>query len=87
MTVFTNEASEFQRELFLQAKGPAIDAADRFAEMAVGELGLVKIDIDGISREPVRGTGADQMWRRFWWQKEVGKSRKVVGPLIRKAMQ
>ncbi|KAL8827541.1 MAG: hypothetical protein Q9191_003119 [Dirinaria sp. TL-2023a] len=87
MTVFTNEAGEFQRELFLQAKGPSVDAADRFAEMAVGELGLVKIDIDGIPRDVAQGTGADQMWRRVWWQKELGKSRKVVGPLIRKAMQ
>lgn len=87
MTVFTNDAREFQRELFLQAKGPTIDAANRFAEMAVGELGLITIDIEGITKEPVRGTGADQLWRKVWRQKEVGKSRKQVGPLIRKAMQ
>ena len=87
MTAFTNEASEFHRELFLQAHGPTIDAANRFAEIAVGELGLVAIDIEGIAKEPVRGTGDDQVWRRVWRQEEVGKSRKQVGPLIRKAMQ
>ena len=87
MTAFTNEANEFRRELFLQAKGSAIDACEKFAEIAAGELGLEPVDIEGVTKEIEQSLGAEQVWRRVWRQEEVGKSRKQVGPLIRKAMR
>ncbi|MBE3110489.1 MAG: hypothetical protein IMZ46_08255, partial [Acidobacteria bacterium] len=58
----------------------AVKIARRFADGAVGELGLVEfgggvLDLDG-----------EGQWRRAWRQTSLKQSRKQIAPLIRKAM-
>lgn len=86
MTTSTSTGGQFQRQLFLQAYGPAMDAAKRFGQDAAAELGLEKLNVEGIPEEGLV-TQDKACYRRVWQQKEVGKSRKQVSPLIRQAMQ
>ncbi|KAI9880908.1 MAG: Exopolyphosphatase [Pleopsidium flavum] len=82
MTASTNQNGHFQRELFLWAlDASSIPAAQKFAETANTELGLEEQMALGIQER-----SAD-MWRRLWVQKEVGKSRKQVAPLLRDSMK
>ena len=87
MTATTSLEGEFRRELLLQTNSHATDAANRFVGIATGELGLERINVDYIVQGTVQSKRYGHMWRRVWLQTETGKSRKQVGPLIRKAMR
>ena len=79
MTTSTTSEGQFQRQLFLQAKEPAIEAAELFGHEAAAELGLESLNIEGIPEEKAS-------YRRVWQLEDVSKSRKQVSPLIRQAM-
>ena len=85
MTTFTSSDGSFQRELLLQSTDRGMTAAQRFEKQASVDLGLEHQAVQGsrASDHPVDGL----VWRRVWSQKDVGKSRKQVAPLLRKAMQ
>ena len=74
-----------QRQIFLQAEGPAIEAAKRFAVDAADELGLVDLSLDGITVE-TSATHHAGCFRKVWQQERVDKSRKQIAPLLRRAM-
>ena len=75
-----------QRQIFLQAEGPAIEAAKRFAADAADELGLEHLSLDGIPKETSDSHHAG-CFRRVWQQQRVDKSRKQIAPLLRQAMR
>ena len=74
-----------QRQIFLQAQGPAIKAAKLFAVDAAEELGLVDLSLDGIPVE-TSATHHAGCFRKVWQQERVDKSRKQIAPLLRQAM-
>lgn len=82
MTTFTSSEGDFKRELLVQARSSASSSAISFVEQGVSELQLEDLSIAGIPTQDKPG----QHWRRTWLQKDVRKSRKQVGPLLRKAM-
>lgn len=85
MTSSTSEDGKFQRELLVQANGPAEDIASNFVRNAADQLGLQDIEVEGIhQRTTQKGTASP--WRAAWLQKETDNSRKQVAPLIRQAM-
>lgn len=82
MTTSTQDGN-FVRELLiwgLEERGVA--AAKRFEEDAKAELQL-----QGWQEGSLDRTTTVAEWRRCWWQRDVGKSRKQVGPLLRAAMK
>ncbi|KAI9822626.1 MAG: Exopolyphosphatase [Pycnora praestabilis] len=84
MTTSTSTAGDFQRELFVWALDPSsVDAAKKFGESAAAELGLEDWDE---SEEGLDIVDGKETWRKVWWQRDVGKSRKQVAPLLRNAM-
>ena len=85
MTVSASAAGDFRRELLLQADSPAINAANIFVRTAKDELRLEQINVEGIV-QAMQKDELGQIWRMTWLQKETNKSRKQVGPLIRRAM-
>lgn len=86
MTTSTTSSGQFQRELLLQARPDGTSAAQKFVEQASSELGLEALNSSsGDSDDSFKPMGA-QSYRKFWLQKEVGKSRKQVAPLLRMAM-
>lgn len=88
MTTSKNAESQFQRQLFLRARAPAIGAAHKFVKGATAELGLEDLKIEGIPEEhPVAQDTGEESFSRVWQQKAVEKSRKQVAPLIREAMK
>ena len=80
-----NGDGQRQRQIYLQAQGPAIEAAKRFAVDAAEELGLVDLSLDGI---PVKASATRHAgcFRKVWQQERVDKSRKQIAPLLRQAM-
>ena len=84
-THFKNGDGQRQRQIFLQAQPPAIEAAKRFAVDAAEELGLVDLSLDGLPIEtsPTYHAGC---FRKVWQQERVDKSRKQIAPLLRQAM-
>ncbi|MCJ1335877.1 Exopolyphosphatase [Bachmanniomyces sp. S44760] len=81
------KGSTFQRELKLQTNERAGRGrvGERFLEMGKsgGEgLGLEDCDL-GLGSSDERSP----FWRKTWVQREVGKSRKQVGPMLRLAME
>ncbi|KAI9722931.1 MAG: hypothetical protein M1812_001379 [Candelaria pacifica] len=86
MTTSTSDGGAFQRELMVWAlDGNVVKAVKKFEAEATGELGLTAWNND--AKEALNSSdGDDATWRRIWSQKEVGKSRKQVAPLLRKAM-
>ncbi|KAL8644584.1 MAG: hypothetical protein Q9210_007180 [Variospora velana] len=87
MTAFTSDAGHFQRELYVQALSAGHAAASRFAEEAGKELGLEDHTIQELQGRPgAMQPESEGPWRKMWMQKEVGKSRKQVAPLLRRAM-
>ena len=82
MTTFTSSDGNFQRELLVQARSSASSSAIKFAEQGASEFQLDLLGIEGIPTQDRPG----QDWRRTWQQKDLSKSRKQVGPLLRKAM-
>ncbi|KAI9707679.1 MAG: Exopolyphosphatase [Candelina mexicana] len=86
MTTSTSAGGDCQRELLVWAlRREAVEAAKKFEGEAVGELGLMNWRSKSEGNLD-SGDGDDGTWRRVWFQKEVGKSRKQVAPLLRKAM-
>ncbi|KAL8929580.1 MAG: hypothetical protein Q9208_001249 [Pyrenodesmia sp. 3 TL-2023] len=87
MTMSTSEAGEFQRELYIQALSAGHAAASTFAKEATKELRLEDHSVEVLKGRP----GAMQLerggpWRKIWMQRDLGKSRKQVAPLLRRAM-
>lgn len=86
MTTSTTSSGHFQRELLLQARPDGMSAAEKFVEQASSELALDALDPrSGDSDDWLQPVDAPT-YRKIWLQKEVGKSRKQVAPLLRKAM-
>ncbi len=88
MTTSTSDGGDFQRELLIWAlASERVEAAKKFQDSAVTELKLEnwEDDLEG-GLTGGGGNGDDGTWRRVWWQREVGKSRKQVAPLLRNAM-
>jgi len=82
MTAFTNKNGEFQRELLVWAlDAGSVPVAEKFADTAKEKLGLEEQQSDNVSESSV------DTWRRFWLQKDLGKSRKQVAPLLRDSMK
>ena len=87
MTAFTSPRGDFRRQILLQARPGAHDLGRKFADVATAELGLRQSgDGEGIQRA-TGPAGEGEMWRDWWWQGEVGKSRKEVAPLLRRVMR
>ena len=82
MTTSTSSEGNFRRELLVQARPSASASAIEFAEQGASDFQLEDLDINGIPTQDKPG----QQWRKVWLQKDVSKSRKQVGPLLRKAM-
>ena len=76
----TSKGKEFRRELCIQrTEGKAEDqAVKRFKKGAAEELKLEVKEVETLG-------GMER--RKVWWQRDVSKSRKQVGPLLRKAMR
>lgn len=89
MTAFTTSPDEghFRRELYVQAFSAGHAAANRFAEEATAELGLEDLAVEVLEGMPgAMRPESEGPWRKVWRQREVGKSRKRVAPLLRRAM-
>ncbi|KAK4539709.1 hypothetical protein LTR36_010420 [Oleoguttula mirabilis] len=87
MTSYTTESGGFARQLLLLSLDheKSSDAAQSFAETCTDELQLQDGKLDSLS---VAGEGVEKIpWMRLWDQKNVGASRKRVGPLLREAMR
>ncbi|OBT74787.1 hypothetical protein VF21_06430 [Pseudogymnoascus sp. 05NY08] len=73
---------QFGRELLLLGLDEAgVKAAKTFEEKASEELGL-----QGWESGRLDSTDSKTQWRRCWVQKNLGMSRKQVGPLLRKSI-
>lgn len=83
MTTSTSESGSFQRQIFLQTRSSANSIAKRFAGESIEQLGLEEISICATEERPAF---FDEVWRKSWQQKDLGKSRKQVAPMLRKAM-
>lgn len=87
MTTSTSEAGEFQRELYVQALSAGHAAASTFAKRATEELRLENHSIKMLEGKPgAMQPESEGPWRKLWMQRDTGKSRKQVAPLLRTAM-
>ncbi|KAA6413489.1 MAG: hypothetical protein FRX48_03235 [Lasallia pustulata] len=86
MTTYTTSDGRFQRELLLQARPEGAGAAERFVDKATPELGLEAWEAGSTHEEDLLEPVDESVYRRVWRQKEVGRSRKQVAPLLRAAM-
>ncbi|KAK5112320.1 hypothetical protein LTR85_011592 [Meristemomyces frigidus] len=87
MTAYTADSGEFARQLLLLSvdSGKSSDAAQRFVQTSKEELQLEDGKLESIS---AAAEDAEKVpWMRLWEQKNVGASRKRVGPLLREAMR
>lgn len=96
MTSFTNAEGEFERELFIAAKGERgldVDGIEAFVRRSAEELQLLHwealdgetVDIpDAQIRDALNGDKG--FFRRLWIQKNRAASRKQVAPLLREAV-
>jgi exopolyphosphatase len=79
MTISNSSKDEFQRELFLWTENRDVARKlETFEKEARQDLGLVP------SQDGIRTAEENGGWRRTWLQKDVGKSRKQVAPLLRR---
>ena len=85
MTKSKSKTGDFQRQLLLQARPDAQNAAMACAESAGKEIKLENLPLDDIEMHTQSSPG--KMWRNAWWQRDLGASRKQVAPLLRRAMQ
>ena len=85
MTTSITTKGEFQRQLLLKTNKAASSVASRFAERAIPDLKLHDLEVEGIATQGTP-TG-DELHPSIWMQKDVTKSRKQVGPLLREAMR
>jgi exopolyphosphatase len=85
MTTGTNRDGDFQRELLVLCTGEGEESrkmVKKIEEMGREELGLSEWNEDeGLVNLLKREHG------KIWWQRDVSKSRKQVGPLLREAMR
>ncbi|MCJ1258896.1 Exopolyphosphatase [Lignoscripta atroalba] len=88
MTTSTSPEGQFRRELLLQCRADGADIASRFEKESTNQLGLESLPIDDIEEhDGATESKSGICWRKVWLQKELGKSRKQVGPLLRNAMK
>lgn len=87
MTTSTTSSGHFQRELFLQTRPDGTSAAERFVDQASSALGLEALNPSSDHSDHRLRPVHSQTYRQIWLQKEVGKSRKQVAPLLRMAMR
>lgn len=81
MTTSKSPQGVFQRELFVWARDPeCVSMLERFHAVAGEELGLEEWQGEGL-----RIMDSEES-KKVWRQKEVGKSRKQVAPLLRRCM-
>ncbi|KAI4197057.1 MAG: hypothetical protein LQ346_003090 [Caloplaca aetnensis] len=86
MTLSTSETGEFQRELYVQALSAGHAAASTFAKEAAKELRLEDHSVKVLEGKPgAMQPESEGPWRKIWMQRDLGKSRKQVAPLLRKA--
>ncbi|KAL9630424.1 MAG: hypothetical protein Q9164_006421 [Protoblastenia rupestris] len=74
MTTSNSDGGDFQRQLLLQAEPSAHETAESFVTTAAMVLGLdegLEIDVKRRTKPSV-----NDMWRNFWWQRDLSKSRK-----------
>ena len=85
MTAYTDDNGEFARQLLVMApeEGKAEDAAERFARDCAEELNLSDSEV----QVRAKGREVEVAWLHVWDQKNVGASRKKVGPMLREAMR
>ncbi|KAL8750792.1 MAG: hypothetical protein Q9184_006295 [Pyrenodesmia sp. 2 TL-2023] len=87
MSTSMSEAGEFQRELYIQALSAGHAAASTFAKEAAKELRLEDHSVEMLEGKPgAMQPESEGPWRKIWMQRDVGKSRKQVAPLLRRAM-
>ena len=86
MAASTNSSGQFQRQLLLQARPDGTSAAERFIAKATSELGLEASTSGSTDSDNLLKPTDTHLYRKVWQQKEVGKSRKQVAPLLRTAM-
>lgn len=86
MTTSSTSSGQFQRELLLQARPDGTSAAQKFVAQASSELGLEALNSSSEDFDDSFKPMGSQTYRKVWLQKEVGKSRKQVAPLLRMAM-
>lgn len=84
MTTSTSSGA-FKRELLLQVSPSNSSLMSKFLEQATTSLGLEDLVLNGIS--PSASSDTTGAIRKVWLQKELGKSRKQVAPLLREAMR
>lgn len=81
MTTSTSENGDFKRELLVHALDGAESCVEEFIQRAIPELGLEKLEIEGVS------VSVEDDWPKVWRQMDVSKSRKQVAPLLREAIR
>ncbi|KAK5709946.1 Exopolyphosphatase [Elasticomyces elasticus] len=84
MTAFTSDSGDFERQLLLIALdgGDAKKAGEKFVKQASDQLKLEESEVnEAISN------GSKLPLCKLWNQKNLGASRKRVGPLLREAMR
>ncbi|KAF2140290.1 uncharacterized protein K452DRAFT_310049 [Aplosporella prunicola CBS 121167] len=82
MTAYPSPEGEFRRQLFLWALSDrAMGPAERFVASASKDLDLEELE------EQMHVTESGNGWKKVWRQKNVGASRKQVGPLLRQNMR
>lgn len=84
MTTSTS-SGVFKRELLLQVSPSNSSLMSNFLQQATKSLGLEDLVLNGIS--PSASSDTKGAIRKVWLQKELGKSRKQVAPLLREAMR
>ncbi|KAI9760527.1 MAG: hypothetical protein M4579_001612 [Chaenotheca gracillima] len=82
MTTSKPDEGEFKRELFVWAlDSSCTPLMEKFVEIADPELGLKNWQVADLS-----SADKSDKWCHVWWQNDLGKSRKQVAPLLRRAM-
>ena len=86
MTTPISPNGDFQRELFIWALDSSSEPAVRkFVEKTETEFQLEAwAEVEGLDDE---GGGPTPGYRRVYWQRDLGKSRKQVAPLLRACMR
>lgn len=88
----TEPSAQFRRELLLYTPSTAtITAAETFTATATKKLGLEERALEGghgikAVADEEEGDEEVREWIKVWQQGELGSSRKVVGPLLRRAL-
>ena len=73
------------KQMLLQAKPEANDAAKAFLRTDAEDLKLEEIDLSGFESQQDPKDG--EMWRNVWSRNRSNSSRKTIAPMLRAAMQ